>query len=320
MINENKLMLETLPYAKENKTRSWLLVGSSFLFLMITQWITFQDFHSMLRILASIMSGLLIVRLFVIYHDYLHEAILRRSKLAKIIFTVFGYYILTPKTVWNRSHNYHHAHNSKLFRSGFGSFPVYTKSRFEQLGKSEKRTYLFMRHPLVLLFGFYFTFLYGMCVSPLIKSFSKNAEAMVALLVHISLQTVVIVVFGWETFIYFGLIPHFISGAIGTYLFYVQHNFPDVVYAVDQDWTYEKAALESSSFIRTNKFMNWVTANIGHHHIHHLNSRVPFYNLPRVFREVEGLKSPKTITLSLKDIYQCLQLRYWDSEKNRMVG
>lgn len=320
MIHEQKLILETLPFAKESKTRSWFYVLSSFLILGISQTIAFIDVPSVFRIFASVLSGLIIVRLFVIYHDFLHEAILRRSKLANVIFTIFGYYILTPKSVWNRSHNYHHAHNSKLFKSGFGSFPVYTKGRFEQLSKSEQRKYLFMRHPLVMLFGFYFTFLYGMCISPLIKNFSRNAEALIALLFHATIQFFVCLMFGWETFLFFGVLPHFISGAIGTYLFYVQHNFPSVVYSVDEDWTYEKAALESSSFINTTIFLNWVTANIGHHHIHHLNSRVPFYNLPKAFRSIEGLKNPKMTSLTVKDVFLCLRLKFWDSDQNKMVG
>lgn len=320
MNSEKKLILETLPFAKENKARSWLLVISSFMLLAFAQMIVFYDIHCVFRISSSVMSGLLIVRLFVIYHDYLHDAILSRSKLANVIFIVFGYYILTPKSIWKRSHNYHHAHNSKLSKSGFGSFPVYTKSRFDKLKKMEKRKYLFMRHPIVLLFGFYFTFLYGMCISPLFKSFSRNSEAILALVFHLTLQTTVFFLFGWETFIFFGVIPHFVSGAIGTYLFYIQHNFPEVLYSVDQDWTYENAALESSSFLKTSKFMNWITANIGHHHIHHLNSRIPFYNLPRALKEVEGLKKPKSTTLKIRDVYYCLQLKFWDTDENKMVG
>ncbi|MBK6983695.1 MAG: fatty acid desaturase [Bacteroidetes bacterium] len=76
-------------------------------------------------------------------------------------------------------------------------------------------------------------------------------------------------------------IPHFISGAMGSYLFYAQHNFPTVTFVGNEEWTYEGAALDSSSFMKLNPLMHWFTANIGYHHIHHMNSRIPFIAYPK---------------------------------------
>lgn len=320
MKSERELLTKTLPFIKENRLLSWFYTISSFMLLACCLFLTLLEINLGFRIVASVFSGLLIVRLFVIYHDFLHHAILKKSKVAKIIFSLFGYYILAPKTIWDRSHNYHHANNSKLFKSSFGSFPVYTKSRFERLSKKEQRNYLFTRHPLVIVFGYYFTFLLGMCVLPLFKNFSKNFEGLIAIFFHFALQISILSFFGLESLILFSIMPHFISGAIGTYLFYVQHNFPGVVYYVDKNWTYEKAALESSSYLKVGKFAHWFTANIGYHHVHHVNPRVPFYKLPEIMRKIEEFKHPKTTSFKISAIISCFRLKLWDSEKNKMVG
>jgi omega-6 fatty acid desaturase (delta-12 desaturase) len=116
------------------------------------------------------------------------------------------------------------------------------------------------------------------------------------------------------------LVPMSIAGALGSYLFYAQHNFPGVTFKDKAGWTYEGAALESSSYLRTNPIMAWFTANIGYHHIHHLNHRIPFYRLPKVYREIPELQTAKTTTLSPIDIFRCLRLKVWCVESQRMVG
>ena len=125
--------------------------------------------------------------------------------------------------------------------------------------------------------------------------------------------------FGWQALLLTQLIPHFIACAVGSYMFYAQHNFPDVSFNDAAGWTYEKAAMESSSFMRTNRIMAWFTGNIGYHHIHHLNARIPFYRLPEVMKKIPELQTPKTTSLNPMEIIRCLRLKVWDVESQRMV-
>ena len=87
----------------------------------------------------------------------------------------------------------------------------------------------------------------------------------------------------------------------------------------DEDWDYADAALKSSSFMRLNPIMRWFTANIGFHHVHHLNSRIPFYRLPEVMADMKELQSPGTTSLWPREIYRCLSLKLWDCDKGRLV-
>lgn len=317
---DRTLIQATIPFAKEIRTKSWVLTLSTFFIAAISLALLMCPINWILKIPISLLLGLVYVRLFVIYHDYLHETILQRSRLANVLFTIFGYIILTPKTIWKRSHNYHHTHNSKIRKAGIGSYPVYTKARFESLSKKDKRQYLFIRHPFTILLGYYFTFLKGMCIDSLRNGFKRHIDSFYALLVHFGFHAAIFIFFGWQGTLFCSVIPHFIAGALGTYLFYAQHNFPEVHYQVNEDWTYEGAALESSSFLNTNRFMHWVTANIGYHHIHHLNARIPFYRLPEIMEKIVELQSPKRTSLMPSDILKCLKLKIWDEELKRMVS
>ena len=161
-----ELILATKPYAVDSTVRSWWHVLSTALLLALAIAGTLWNFHPAGKIVCSIFSGLLILRLFVIYHDQQHHAILSHSRLAEHLMRVFGILALSPSSIWRSSHNYHHKHNSKLRSSHIGSFPIMTRAEYLKSSKTTRFKYLFMRHPLTILFGYLFVFLHGMCVYP----------------------------------------------------------------------------------------------------------------------------------------------------------
>jgi omega-6 fatty acid desaturase (delta-12 desaturase) len=195
-----------------------------------------------------------------------------------------------------------------------------TKAQFLASSPGKRFNYLFMRHPLTILFGYLFVFAYGMCIYPFFNKPREHFDCLIAFLLHVILGAVITYFFGWSALLFTQIIPHFIGSAIGTYLFYAQHNFPGVTFSDRAGWTYEKAALESSSFMSTGPIMAWFTANIGYHHVHHLNARIPFYRLPEVAKEIPELSKPKTTSLSPLDIMRCLSLKVWDVEAQKMVS
>ncbi|HEY1663297.1 MAG TPA: fatty acid desaturase [Verrucomicrobiae bacterium] len=320
MKSANALILETKAYAKDFSLTSWWCILSTAFLLATAITGTFLHLPWAVKIICSLFAGLLSLRFFVIYHDQQHHAILSKSRLAEFIMRIFGLWALSPSSIWRASHNHHHKHNSKLRGSHIGSFPIMTKAQYLSSSKSDRFYYLFMRHPLTILFGYVFVFLYGMVIYPFINSPRKHYDCLLAFVLHITLGTLLVWFFGWPALFLALIIPLFIASAIGSYLFYAQHNFPDVSFSDNAGWTYEKAALESSSFMKTSRIMAWFTGNIGHHHIHHLNARVPFYRLPEVLKKIPELQNPKTTSLHPADIFRCLRLKVWDVETQRMVG
>ncbi len=260
------------------------------------------------------------VRLFVIYHDQQHHAILPKSRIAAILMRVVGICLLCPSAVWRSSHDYHHTHNCKLRSAHIGSFPIMTLEQYRQTPAVERLLYLLMRHPFTILFGYITIFLFGMVILPFFKSPRKHIDSVPAFLVHGTIAIWLVVHFGWLALVLTMLLPFFIGCALGSYLFYAQHNFPGVILKDKQGWTFEGAALESSSYLKTNPVMAWFTGNIGFHHIHHLNHRVPFYRLPEVYRDIPELREIRTTSLHPLDIFRCLRLKVWCVETQRMVG
>jgi len=156
------IILATKPYASDFTARSWWHILSPGFLLAAAMAGTVWNPHLSGKIVCSILAGLLQLRFFVLYHDQQHLAILPNSRLAENLMKVFGILSLSPSSIWRSSHNYHHKHNSKLRSSHIGSFPIMTKSRFLSSSKGTRLKYLFMRHPLTILFGYVFVFLYGM--------------------------------------------------------------------------------------------------------------------------------------------------------------
>ncbi len=315
-----ELLLAVKPYAVDSTLKSWwhvastaFLLGAAFVgTLFIPQW--------PLRVVCSVAAGLLMVRMFVIYHDQQHHAILPRSRAAEMLMRIFGIFILSPSSIWRSSHNHHHNHNSKLRGAHIGSFPIMTREQFAKTSAAARFKYLFMRHPLTILFGYVFIFLFGMCVYPFFNNPKKHYDSLIAFVVHAALLAVVTLLWGWSALVLTVLVPFFIAMGIGSYLFYAQHNFPRVSFRDSAGWTYETAALTSSSYMEMNGFMAWVTGNIGYHHVHHLNSRVPFYRLPEVMKALPELQQTRSTSLHPVEIWRCLRLKVWDVAAQRMVS
>jgi omega-6 fatty acid desaturase (delta-12 desaturase) len=115
-------------------------------------------------------------------------------------------------------------------------------------------------------------------------------------------------------------LPLAIAMAIGAYLFYAQHNFPDLLVQPRESWDFARAALESSSYMEMGPLMAWFTGNIGYHHVHHLNPLIPFYRLPEAMAALPELQNAKKTSLRLSDIRACFAQKLWDPEAGHMKG
>lgn len=320
MLSGKELILATKPFAKEIRSKSWFYALSTISFIGIALAATIFIPFFPVKIIFSLIAGLLMVRMFIIYHDHQHHSILTHSRLANFIMTVFGFYILSPTSIWKRSHDHHHNNNSKLFSASIGSYPIATKRKFEEMNGRQKFEYLAIRHPLTIAMGYFSMFIFGMCIASFISNPRKHYDSMIALVIHITISVLLFIFVGWQIWFCLFFLPFVIAFAMGAYLFYAQHNFPGVTFSDNKEWAYEKAAMESSSYMVMNPVMAWLTGNIGYHHIHHLNSKIPFYRLPEVMAHIKELQSCKRTSLNIKEVIACLRLKIWDQDKNMMVG
>lgn len=307
-------------FAKDDSRRSWWYVLSTLLLVVGLMVIAGLALPWPLRLAASVMAGLVMARGFIAYHDYMHGAILRKSRLARVLMHGYGLFALTPASSWRQSHNHHHANVGKLKESSIGSFPMMTTEMWREASAWQRLHYRLARHPLNLLVAYVTIFLLTMTVGPLLRKPSKHWDSAVALLLHGGLWALVWWASGPLTVLFVVALPFTISGALGAYLFYAQHNYPGMHVLPQAEWTFYRAALESCSYLRLGRFMGWITGQIGYHHVHHINSMIPFYRLADAMRAIPELQNPVVTTLQPRDIVACLRLKLWDERQGRMVG
>ena len=327
MLSGKELILATKQFAQEIRWKSWFhtITTLTLLLVSITGTVLFKYGEGPLflaaRIGCSLFTAMLFSRFFIIFHDFQHHTILNKSKVANVIFTIFGSYFITPPSIWKRSHDHHHKNNAKLFAASIGSYPIMTRQKFETATKGERFAYLAIRHPLNMMLSYFTTFLYGMCLQSFIANPRKHLDGLAIFIAHVAVAVLLFIFAGWDVWLLTFFLPFFLSHMLGAYLFYAQHNFPTAKFRNNSDWNYTFAALESSSFMKLSRFWHWVTGNIGYHHIHHLNARIPFYRLPEAMAKVPELRAMNNVTtLKPRDIIACLRLKVWDPEMDKMIG
>jgi len=315
-----ELVRATRPFSEESPVRSWLELLGSLAAASATEAVALFAPWIALKLVASVVTALLVVRLFIIYHDALHGAIFRRSKLGHAFMWGIGMLTLSPPPVWRETHDYHHKNNCKLPGTAIGSYPIVTTRMWRRMSPSERRTYAMARHPLFILFAYVTIFVFGMCFGAFVRNPRQHWQGPLAVLMHLLAYGALWTLGGWQAAVFGMLLPLSIACAAGGYLFYAQHNFPDVHIADRKSWNYHDAALASSSMFEMPWLMHWFTGNIGYHHIHHLNHRVPFYRLPAAMREIPELQHPGRTSWRPGDVAACFRLKLWDPSKRRMVG
>ena len=320
MLSGKELILATRCFAREKVASSWFHFLITILALAVSATLILVLPFFLLKISFSLITGLLLVRMFIIYHDHQHHSILINSMIADIMMTGFGLFILSPTSIWKRSHDHHHKNNSKLFGASIGSYPIATTEKFAEMGRGEKFAYLATRHPVTIALGYFSMFIYGMCLASFFRNPKKHFDGLLALLLHIAASVFLFIMLGAENWFCLFFLPFLLAFGLGSYLFYAQHNFPGVRFSLGKDWCYEKAALESSSYMVMNPLMAWFTGNIGYHHIHHLNAKIPFYRLPEVMREIPEVRECKRTSLAPRSVIACLRLKCWDPARGTMVG
>jgi len=320
----------TLPFAMESSLKSWWYTASTIILLaivlsgagLISWWPA--------RLGLSILGGLLMVRTFVLYHDFMHGAILRKSRIGKLIYHLYGLISLTPPRSWRHSHNFHHANVGKpipvkegrvsLLTSDIGAVPLMTTDMWRQTSFWQKFRYRLSRHPITILFAYVTVFLFSICLLPLLTNPRKFWDGAVSLLVHGVIIAVLWLFAGIQVVLFAFILPFTFAAALGAYLFFAQHNFRNMKIMPTEKWSHFRAALESSSFLKLGPVMNWFSANIGYHHVHHLNSKIPFYRLPEAMEAIPELQHATVTTLWPSDVIDCFQLSLWETKSHRLVS
>jgi len=271
-------------------------------------------------LLLAIPAAGFLVRLFMIQHDCGHGSFFRQRLVNDWVGRVIGVLTLTPYDFWRRAHGIHHATSGNLDRRGVGDIDTLTVREYLALSRWRRLGYRIYRHPIVM-FGVGPIYLFVLRHRLPFGSTREGPAAWISTMATNGAIAIVVVSMMWwvgpERFLLVHLPITFVAGAIGMWLFFVQHQFEDTVWSDGRNWSFSRTALYGSSHYDLPAVLRWFTANIGMHHIHHLSSRIPFYRLPIALREHPGLIAVGRLTLVQS--LACVRLGLWDETTRRLI-
>jgi omega-6 fatty acid desaturase (delta-12 desaturase) len=311
---------ELAAYAQPSLPKGLLDIGTSvvpYLALSVLLFFTLGVSPPLTAALAVVAAGFLL-RTFIVFHDCAHGSLLPSKRANRYVGRLTGLLVLSPFARWRHDHAVHHATAGDLERRGVGDVLTLTVGEYFARSRRGRLGYRLLRNPLVM-FGL--GPVIAMVIGPRIATRSQRprlrhsvfaTDAALALIVLALCRLI-----GWESFLLVWGPPALLAGSAGIWLFYVQHQFEDAYWQSASDWNYDEAALSGSSHLRLPKLLQFFTGNIGLHHVHHLNAKVPNYNLQRahdalsVFRQVP--------MLSLLDGLRAVNLKLYDQDGRKLI-
>ena len=274
-----------------------------------------------LSLAIAMLNGGFLVRIFIIQHDCGHASYFTNRLVSDWVGRVLGVLTLTPYDVWKRTHAIHHQHHGNLDHRGIGDVLTLTVEEYRARGFWGRLGYRLYRHPVVLfvLGPSYLFILQNRLPIGLMRSGWRFWVSAMGTNAFIAIVVALILWLGGLMPLLLIYIPTSVIGAtIGVWLFYVQHQFEETHWAKNAEWQVHDAALEGSSHYMLPAPLQWITGNIGVHHVHHLYSRIPFYRLTEVLRDHRALAEAQKLTVW--ESLRCVKLNLWDEQSQKLLS
>jgi acyl-lipid omega-6 desaturase (Delta-12 desaturase) len=308
-------------YNHPNPVKSWLQFSINLFVFSILWFLMFESLSLSYWITLglSLPAAGMLVRLFIIYHDCTHGSFFKSRRLRNFIGLLIGVLTFTPYFSWSHNHIIHHETAGNLDKRGIGDVWTLTVDEYRASTLWNKIVYRFYRNPITMfLVGPLYVFLIGNRFTK--KGMDKTARMGVyitnaGLLVFAVGMSLLI---GVKAYLMIQLPVIYISGILGFWLFYVQHQFDPSYWTRSDTWDYKRVAMEGSSFYKLPRILQFFTGNIGYHHIHHLSPLIPNYNLAKCHRENPMFHKIKPLTFWQS--FRAMSFRVWNEETREMIS
>lgn len=319
--NTKNLRKQIAPFEKSTTMQSvWQMINTigPFIILWYLAYISLSVSYWLALVPIVIAAGYL-TRMFIIFHDCTHHSFFKSRRANRIVGTIMGVLTIFPYDQWGHEHSVHHATSGNLDKRGTGDIWTLTVDEYLAAPLRLRFAYRFYRNPLVM-FGIGPIYVFVL-KNRFNRKGARKKERMNTYLTNVLIVALIGLLswaVGWQSFLLVQGSIFFLSGSVGIWLFYVQHTFEDSYFVEDKQWEYVKAAVEGSSFYKLPKIMQFLTGNIGFHHVHHLSPRVPNYKLEEAHKNTPPLQNVPTISLATS--LRSLRFRLWDEKNMNFVG
>jgi len=307
-------------YARSDLGRSLRSLATSvlpFFVLWAAMFAVYSTSYWLVLLLAVPAAGFL-VRTYIMFHDCVHGSLMQSRRANAWLGTALGLLVFTPFARWRYEHLIHHATAGDLDRRFIGDVPMLTVAEYRAKPWFFRLGYRLYRSPLVMfgLGSIYSTILMQRVPTPAARNRLQRSVWLTNVAVVV-LVAALCVAFGWQAVLFVELPLVVLAGSVGIWLFYVQHQFDDTYWERTEEWSFNDAALRGSSHLALPKVLQFFSGNIGFHHVHHLNPKIPNYNLQRAHEEQPMFASVPSVSLS--DGLRAVQLKLWDEDAQRMT-
>ena len=310
------------PYRQPDTKKSLWQLGNTFTLLILAwaamYWSLAAGFWWVTLILAVPTAGL-VVRLFIIQHDCGHGSFFKSRQANDRLGTIISVFTMTPYLHWRKRHAIHHATSSNLDERFIGDVPTWTVDEYLEKDTWDRLKYRVFRFPpmlfIILPFGLFFI----LHRIPSAGATKKERRGVYWTNIAIAVLWIILAaIVGWQAFLLVHISVMWLAACIGTWLFFVQHQFEDTYWEHQEEWEYSLAALQGSSYYKLPKVLQWFTGNIGFHHIHHLSPRIPNYLLEKCHNENQLFQN--VITMTLRTSLETIFLSLWDKNQKKLIS
>jgi acyl-lipid omega-6 desaturase (Delta-12 desaturase) len=319
--NPQHLKKQVAPFEKPTTKNSvWQLINTIGPFFLLW-YLAYQSlsFSYVLTLILAVIAAAFFVRTFIIFHDCTHYSFFKNRTANKITGTITGVLTLFPYVQWGRDHSIHHATSGNLDKRGTGDIWVLTVEEYFAAPLWRKIAYRLYRNPFVMFgLGPIYVFLLKNRFNRKDARWKERFNTYLTNLLIVAIYGILCKIIGWECFLLVQAPIFLVAGSTGVWLFYIQHTFEGSYYEEDPKWEYVRAAVEGSSFYKLPKLLQWLTGNIGFHHVHHLSPKVPNYRLEEAHKNTKVLENVPTITLTTS--LRSLRFHLWDEGNHGFVS
>lgn len=307
-------------YNKPSLRKSWWQLINSilpYLGLWIAMIYSLEISYWLTLGLSVLASGFL-VRIFIIFHDCGHGSFFKSSLVSRIMSIITGLFVFTPHHKWHHEHHLHHQTVGNLDKRGVGDVKTITVEEYNNYPSAKRFYYRLYRNPFIIfIIAPFFLFTIAMRIPGQSQSLKSKLYTHLTTLGLIILIILISLLIGFKTFVLIQVPVLFLASIFGVWLFYVQHQFKDVIWERSENWDYKTIAMEGSSYLKLPKIFQWFSGNIGFHHLHHLSPKIPNYNLENCLKENTIFqKEALTFWPSIRSI----RYRLWDEKKHKLVS
>jgi len=309
------------PYQRPSTARAlWQLTTTLIPYVLI--W--YVIYHALtvslwLAMPLAVLAGGFLVRLFIIFHDCGHGSYFSSRRANDIVGRITGALTFTPYDHWRWQHAIHHGTAGHLDKRGTGDIWTMTVQEYLDASRWRRFAYRLARNPLVLfVLAPFYLFLVNHRLPAANAGRRQRRSVWWMNAVLLGTAAAMSWIFGLGPYLLIQSTITLVAGAAGVWLFYVQHQFENAYWERGDEWDYTAAALRGSSYYKLPHVLQWFSASIGFHHIHHLSPRIPNYNLQECHEGEQFFQQVKPITLASS--LSCLTFHFWDEQSRKLVG